>query len=127
MAIRIKTQPKHNPRDFTAAPKYYATAISTGKDNTDALAKAVASNTTMGEADIWGVLKALRKEIVDRIKMGRTVDLLDICLFKPSVSSEGVANEADFNVGLHVKKVGVKITPKIALQREVASAGIDRI
>jgi predicted histone-like DNA-binding protein len=126
MAIRIKTQAKVNPRDLEAAPKYFASVISTGKDDTNSLALAVESNTTMSEADIWGVLKALRKVIIERLNMGRTVDLLDICLFKPSVKSEGVENEADFNIGQHVIKVGVNISAKKELQEAVANAGIER-
>ncbi len=126
MAIKYKIIPRKNPQDLTAAPKYYAKAVVTGKDSTNSLAREVAMNTTMGRADILGVLTAMGEIIEKRLAMGRSVDLLDLCILSPAISSSGVDNEADFNATSHVKKVRINIRPKKNLLEAVQKAGLER-
>ena len=61
---------------------------------------------------IIGVLTPLSDTVANRLAMGRSVDLLDLCIISPKVSSESVENEADFNAGSYMRKVGVNIRVK---------------
>ena len=126
MAIKFKLVPKRNPQDMNAAPQFYAQVAVSGKDTTNTLAKEIAQNTTMGRADIIGVLTALSDAVANRLAMGRSVDLLDLCIISPKVASEGVDNEADFNAGSHMRKVGVNIRPKKNLIQAVENAGVEK-
>jgi len=126
MAIKFKLVAKKNPQDFAAAPKFYAQVVPTGKDSTATLAKEIAQNTTMGRADIVGVLTALGEVVANRLAMGRTVDLLDLCIISPKISSEGVESEAVFNAGRNIRKVGVNIRAKKNLIQAVENAGVQK-
>jgi len=59
MAIRYKIVTRKNPQDLEAAPKYHAQVVVDGKDSTQTLAQEIALSTTMGKADVIGVLTAL--------------------------------------------------------------------
>jgi len=59
--------------------------------------------------------------------MGRSVDLLDLCILSPALASTGADAEADFNVKTHIKKVGVNIRAKRNLLQAVANAGLQRV
>ena len=107
MSVSYKLISRINPQDRTLPEKYYARAISTGKDDIYSLAAEIAPNTTMGKADIIGVLTALGEVIPRRLALGRTVDLLDLAIFAPSVNSEGVENPDDFNATAHIKRVKI--------------------
>ncbi len=48
-----------------APPKYYPRAIANEQKDLMSLAQTIARNTTMGVADIHGVLLALEEEIMD--------------------------------------------------------------
>ncbi len=127
MAVRYKIVPKKNPQKLDDPPKYYAQVVVSGKDSTQALAKEIAQNTTLGRADIIGVLTALGEIVATHLAMGRSVDLLDLCILSPSISSAGANSEEEFNANTHIKKVGVKIRPKRSLVDVVQKAGVERV
>jgi len=126
MAIKYKIVTRKNPQDFEAAPKYYAQVVVDGKDSTQTLAQEIALSTTMGKADVIGVLTALGDIVGQHLAMGRNVDLLDLCILSPSITSTGAASEAEFNVKTNIKRVGVNIRAKRNLVEAVAKAGLQK-
>ena len=126
MSIKYKLIQKNNPFQPDATAKYYATAVSTGKDKTNDLALEIANNTTLGRPDIIGVLMALEESIISRLRMGRKIDLLNICILSPKVASEGVDSPDMFNVSQHIKRISVNIRAKNSLVHAIQDAGLDR-
>ena len=90
MSIYFKTQPKVNPQDLAAPKKHYAVAVSQNVVDFEELAEFVSDQTTVSEADCYGVLKAVENIIVREMRKGRSVRLGDIGTFHISISSEGM-------------------------------------
>ena len=126
MSIHFKLMPRRNPQDAAAAPRYYAHAVPTSKQNLRALSKRVASHTTMSAPDIYGVLMALEEEIILALQDGANVELGDLCIFYPVVQSEGVDNEADFNAAAHITRKTIKIRPKQKLSKQMSEISVQR-
>ena len=127
MAINYKLVPRNNPLQPDTATTYYATAVSTGKDTTNDLALEIANNTTLGRPDIVGVLTALEEIIISRLRMGRKIDLLNICILSPKVTSEGVDSPDTFNVNQHIKQISINIRPKRSLVNAIQDAGLEKL
>ena len=58
MSIKYKLIEKKNPRDLEAAPKFYASAVTTRKIDLDELSKNIARSSTVARADVYAVLIA---------------------------------------------------------------------
>jgi hypothetical protein len=127
MAIKFKLFPRKNPLDVTAAPKLFAKAVIVGKRNLKQLAERIAANTTMGVGDVYGVLLTLEQEIGYALEDSIAVELGEICIFKPSVNSEGVAEDGDFNVTSHLKKKGVNIAAKRSFVKKMRDVPVERV
>lgn len=127
MPIKFKLIARKNPRDLQAPEKYYAAAIRTGKDDIYSLAEEIYPHTTMGKSDIIGVLTALGELIPKRLKLGRSIDLMDLCIFSPAVSSEGVETIEEFNSIKHIEKIRVNVQAKKSLKEIVKTFPVERI
>ena len=55
-----------------------------------------------------------------------TVELGDIGIFTPSLQSEGVVNQSDFNAAAHIKKKGVNIRAKKAFVKKMSEVPVER-
>ena len=126
MPINYKLIPRKNPIQKDEAKMYYASAVTTGKDTTNELALEIANNTTLGRPDIIGVLTALEEIIINRLRMGRKIDLLNICILSPKVTSKGVDSPDAFNVNQHIKQIGINIRPKQSLVNAIQNAGLEK-
>lgn len=127
MSIKIRIVPRKNPQNTAAAPKYYAQVAPKGKLNLRNLSKRVASHTTMSAPDIYGVLMGLEEEIIVALKNGEKVELGNLCIFYPSVQSEGADSEADFNIVRNIKKKGIRIRPKQTLSSQMAQVSVEKL
>jgi len=58
MAIKFKVIPKKNPQNLNDPPKFYAQAVSTGKDTTASLAREIAQFSNVERGEIIEVLAA---------------------------------------------------------------------
>ncbi len=126
MAIHFRLIQHRNLQDPTAPPKYYPRAIANEQKDLMALAQTIARNTTMGVADIHGVLLALEEEIMDALKEGSSVELGRICDFYPSLTGEGVENIEDFNAASHIKKKSIRIRAKRNLVKQMDLVPVKR-
>ncbi len=91
MPVKFTVSPKKDPRDLTAAPKYYANAKSGGRADTNSIAKEVARMSTVSTADTVGMLEAFLTVVPDKLAEGKIVELGDFGTFRISLSSEGAA------------------------------------
>ena len=87
--IKFKSLQKVNPRDLAAPKKHYATAVSSGVIDFEELSEFVSDQSTMSEADCYGVLKALERTIIREMRKGKSIRLGDIGTFQVNLRSEG--------------------------------------
>lgn len=80
--------------------KWYAIIKNDGEISVDDLTKSIEKFSALSEADIRGVIIALENVIQNELANGKIVRLDKLGSFYPSLSSEGAATEAEFNVSL---------------------------
>lgn len=90
--------------------KWYASPKMDGELTIDDLTKEIEKFSALSEADIRGVIIALENVIVNEIVNGKIVRLDKLGSFYPSLSSDGAATEADFNVSM-IKGAKVNYRP----------------
>ena len=89
MSIKYKILPRKNPQDLVAPEKFYATAVSNGETDMEALAEMIAYQSTLTDTDCYAVLRALERNIVQELSQGRIVRLGTLGNFQISLSAEG--------------------------------------
>ncbi len=101
MAIKFNVVRKPQPGVAGGGiKKWYASAKVDGELTIDELTKEIEKFSALSEVDIRGVIIALENVIVNQIVNGKIIRLDKLGSFYPSLSSEGAATEADFNVSL---------------------------
>ena len=127
MSIKYKVVERKNPQDQAAPAKYYAQTIIDGKDDTEVLARIIAKNTTMGFADIHGVLLALGEVVPERLAIGRSVDLVNLCILSPGMRSAGADTPEEFNANEYIKRTKVNIRAKKYLREIIEDVSVQRV
>lgn len=125
--MKFKLIEKRNPSNIEAPGKFYAQAIISNKINLKTLASRISRTTTMGTGDIYGVLMSLQEEIMDALKQGSSIELGDLCSFYPTIKSEGVENMEDFDAKIHLKKKGVRVSPKKEIKRQMSTVPLEKV
>lgn len=110
MTIRFNVSPRKDPRNLENEPKYYATVKSTGRMDTNGIARSINNMSTVSSVDTAAVLEAFLNVVPDQLADGRIVELGDFGSFRLSVSSEGAATPEDFT-SRHITDVRVIFTP----------------
>lgn len=110
MPITFSTTAKKDPRDQTAAPKYYAITRSTGRADSVEIARQIARMSSLSTADSAGMVEAILAIISDELSKGHIVELGDFGSFRISVSSEGQAS-ADEVTADKITEARVIFTP----------------
>jgi len=95
MSVKFSVNPKKDPRDQSADPKYYATVKSVGRADTYTIAKSINSISTVSSVDTAAVLEAFLTVVPDKLAEGNIVELGDFGTFRLSISSEGAALAGD--------------------------------
>jgi len=91
MPVKFTVTPRKDPRDQNSQPKYYATAKSSGRADTNAIAKNINSISTVSSVDTAAVLEAFLTVVPDQMAEGKIVELGDFGTFRVGISSEGAA------------------------------------
>lgn len=79
---------------------YYALAKSSGEIDVDELAERIQRSSTVNEADIVCVLRALQTEMIESFKRGEIVRLGDLGSFYVTLRSQGTLELKDVKEGL---------------------------
>ena len=110
MPVRFTVNPKKDPRDQNSQPKYYATAKSSGRADTNIIAKSINSMSTVSSVDTAAVLEAFLTVVPDQMAEGKIVELGDFGTFRVGISSEG-AELAESVTARSITDVRVIFTP----------------
>ncbi len=107
MAGKYNVVQRVNPRDTTAARRFYAVAQKNGEVSLRELADRISDISTVSSIDTMAVLESLIKVIPSELLSGRIVRLGDFGTFRLTLSSEGADTQDDFNKSL-IKNVRLK-------------------
>lgn len=108
--INYSVNPRRNPRDKEAAPKYYATAQKVSTITLDELGDNISHATTATRADVLAVLTAVIDEMMKELQKGNSIILGDVGTFRMTINSKGAETAEDFDVSL-IKKASVRYYP----------------
>ena len=95
MPVKFNVSPRRDPRNQTSAPKYYATIKSSGRANTNDIARSINDMSTVSSVDTRAVLEAFLHVVPDKLAEGNIVELGDFGTFRVSVSSDGQEHAED--------------------------------
>jgi predicted histone-like DNA-binding protein len=126
MSLKFKSQQKINPRDLTAPRKYYATAVTGSIVDLEELAEFVSDQSTISEADILGVLKAMERTMVREMLKGRSIRLGDIGSLVMTIQSEGQEKPEDVTSS-SIKKARVNFRPGKRLRKMLKSLDFSKV
>ena len=70
MSVKFTVNPKKDPRDQSAAPKYYAMVKSAGRSDTNTIARNINSISTVSTVDTAAVLEAFLTVVPDKLAEG---------------------------------------------------------
>jgi predicted histone-like DNA-binding protein len=110
MTIRYNVVPKVDPQNLEAPPKYYPTAVSTGRADMRALAERIAEISTVSTIDSMAMLEALQVVIPDELSQGKIVDLGRFGAFRLTIKASGETAPEDVSAD-NIKAARVQFKP----------------
>ena len=123
MPIKYSLSQRRNPQDPEGPQKFYAAAQATGEVDIDSLAEEIAYATSLTDGDVINAIRALVKRIIYHVAEGRIVRVESLGDFRPSISSEGVDAEEDFNDS-KIRKVKILFRPGDGIQAAFQTANL---
>ena len=116
-----------NPKGTEGVVYFHGRAVKTSDYDFEDLADDVQMSTTMTEADVLGVLRAMKGYIVKALLAGRVVVLNDIGRFQIALKGKCYPSEAlqdkEFSPSSMIKGHRIVFRPEVRLKKDVA-AGI---
>ena len=110
MPVKFNVTPHKDPRDQSSRPKYYVTVKSSGRTDTNTIAKRINSMSTVSTVDTAAVLEAFLHVVPEQLAEGNIVELGDFGRFRVSVSSDGEEKAEDVTAR-NITDVRVIFTP----------------
>ena len=110
MAVKFNASSRKDPRDQSSQPKFYATVKSSGRADTNAIARSINSMSTVSSVDTAAVLEAFLNVVPEKLAEGNIVELGDFGTFRVTVSSQG-QQQADDLSARHITGVRVVFAP----------------
>ncbi len=126
MSLKIKTVARKNPLDQAAPPKYYASAISSGKVDLEGLCDRISQNSTLSHGEIFNTVISLVEEINFQLDEGKIVEVGKLGTFRLTVNSDGVATAEEVSANL-VKKVNVRYRAGSDISTKVNSIKLEKV
>ena len=123
--LKYKLIERGNPRDLTAAKKWYATPVITGKKSIKSLSEDIADISSLSRGDINNALTNIVERIPKELLEGNSVSLGELGTFRISFSSEGVDSEADFNTS-KIRGIKVIFNPGKLIKDEIEKAKFNK-
>lgn len=106
--------------------KWYATVVNDGELTIDDLTKQIEKFSALSEADIRGVIIALENVIQESLVNGKIIRLDKLGSFYPSLSSNGVATESEFDASF-IKEAKVKYRPGARISKALKTATFKKV
>jgi predicted histone-like DNA-binding protein len=123
--MKYKLVERKNPQQPQAAGKYYAAPVNDGKISQKEIAAEIVELSSLSRGDVSNVIENLLDTIPKYLLMGKSVSLGDLGTFRLSFSSEGVANQSDFNVN-QISGLKVIFTPSSALRTAIGTVKFEK-
>ena len=108
MALQVKVnQMKVNDK----VTKWYGKTVKRQDVTLEDISAFISAKNSVTESDVYGVLKALVKEMKFLLQQGHTVKLEGFGNFHLTIESEMVDKTSEYRLDQHVKRVKCKFTP----------------
>jgi predicted histone-like DNA-binding protein len=124
--MKYKMIAKANPQDRTAAMKYYANPVKSGDIDQKAIAKEIASRSSLTAGDVANVLENFLELLPTHLIDGKSVKLGNLGSFRISFSSEGVEKAKDFNAATQIKTIRTIFTPSPDFKRLISEIKFEK-
>lgn len=115
MKYKVIERKKPGTQDF----KYYGTIVLGEPVGLRAIVKEIEEKCTLTQPDILAVLSALESAIAAKLRNGQAVRFGTLGSFRPTITSEGSATQADWAVNM-IKRVRAVFTPSGQLKRDLS-------
>lgn len=118
MAILYNIQPKANPADRSAAPKYYVVSRAWDHIDQKRLIADMVRNTSLTKQEAATAIDYLFETVPRYLQLGMTVQLGELGYFKCTVHSDGADTPEEAGVHL-VRSIHLKFIPGAGIRDEV--------
>lgn len=116
---KYKLVQKSNPKDKTAARKWYAIAIANDAQGVKAMTRAATENTTTAPIEMEASLDLLGKYAMGQLLQGHLVKVGDLGTLRITFKSDGVEDVTKFNAGTMIKEPRILFTPSKTFRESV--------
>jgi predicted histone-like DNA-binding protein len=123
--MKYKLQKRQNPQNRQAPEKWYATPLNDGKVGQQEIAADIVNMSSLARGDVGNAINSLIDTVPKYLIMGKSVNLGELGTFRVSFSSEGVDDQADFNVS-KIAGVRVVFTPSMELRRKLENIHFEK-
>lgn len=121
MSVLYKKIQRSNPRDTSAAKKWYIVPNSVGQKSEKEIAEALTKNTTLNSGEATMAINELQSVIVDFLLDGYTVQMGDWGSFQITLNCEGADTEDVCTVD-NIKSVNMRFRPGKDIKNSLAEA-----
>jgi predicted histone-like DNA-binding protein len=113
--IKLKTVQRPNPKDVSAARKFYVSAQNSGEVTLEQMSEEISDRCTLTETDVLAALSALQREMIKNLLAGKIVRFGTFGSFQLSLSSNGVETADDASQS-QVRAARVRFRPGMRIQ-----------
>lgn len=124
--VTYSVSPRVNPSEKSAPPRFYGHVQANGDMGIREMSERIQATCTVTKADVYAVLVALEDVIIDSLRNGEIVRLLDLGTLQIGISSKGAMTEEEYNESLITKK-RINFRPGIALTGMLANLTFQKV
>ena len=117
---------RRDPRDQSAAPKFYASLKRIQTIDLEYIANELAEKSAITKGDVMSIITNLIDLIPKELSMRRTVNLGKLGTFWLNINSEGFDTEEEVTSDA-IKKVNVRFRPSFALKELMRRLRFNRL
>jgi len=118
--IVLKKVQRPNPKDVSAARKFYVSAQNSGEITLEEMSEEISDRCTLTESDVLAALSALQHEMIKNLLAGKIVRFGTFGSFQLSLNSKGVETADDASQS-QVRGVRVRFRPGMRIQNSLRS------
>jgi len=124
--VTYSVSPRVNPNEKGTPPKFYGHVQANGDINIREMSERIQQTCTVTKADVYAVLVALEDVIIDALKNGEIVRLLDLGTLQVGISSKGALTEKDYDESL-ITKTRINFRPGTVLMNMLANLTFQKV
>lgn len=125
MSIKFNVVQRKNPRDLTAASKWYASAVGDGSTTLKDLADYASETSTVSKADILAVLESTLTKVSKDLANGKIVKVGEYFTLQMGISSDPSEKEEEVTSS-KIKKAKINFRPGNMLKDMIKLASFSK-